>query len=79
MASALRGQTFATCSMASTASINVPPVPPSASGIVMPSKPIAAMRFATSRGNSGAWARASAPAASSLRAKAAIESQNRRC
>ena len=46
--SALRGQTAATCSMAITASINVPPCPPSCSGSAMPIRPCLAMSCATS-------------------------------
>jgi hypothetical protein len=48
--SALRGQTAATCSMAMTASISVPPWPPSASGRLMPMSPCALISLATSNG-----------------------------
>jgi hypothetical protein len=48
--SALRGQTAATCSIAMTASISVPPTPPSTSGIVMPIRPCPDISCATSKG-----------------------------
>ncbi|MNR13389.1 hypothetical protein D3C85_1297940 [compost metagenome] len=48
--SALRGQCAATAWMAMMASISVPPCPPSASAMVMPSRPCAAIFFATSQG-----------------------------
>src|SRR5258708_9034674 len=46
--------------MAITASISVPPCPPSASGMVMPSSRCFAMSFATSHGYPGLCARSSA-------------------
>ena len=48
--SALRGQTAAICSMAITASISAPPMPPSASGMVMPMRPCWLISWATSNG-----------------------------
>ena len=48
--SALRGQAAATASIAITASISVPPWPPSASATVMPSRPCDAISLATSQG-----------------------------
>src|SRR5262249_36278698 len=48
--SELRGQTAATCSMAITASMSVPPWPPSASGRLMPMRPCALISFATPNG-----------------------------
>jgi hypothetical protein len=48
--SALLGHAEATVSIAITASISVPPCPPSASAIVIPSKPCFAINFATSKG-----------------------------
>ncbi len=77
--SALRGQTEATCSMAITASIRLPPRPPSSSGIVMPSRPCSAIIWATSNGNRGSWARLSASAARLACAKRCTESAKSFC
>src|SRR5436305_815252 len=59
--SALRGHTAAICSMAMTASISVPPTPPSASGMVMAMRPWALISFATSKGKRASLARLAAP------------------
>src|SRR5215510_6324051 len=77
--SAERGQAEATSSMAMTASISVPPTPPSASGRVMPISPCACMRLATSNGKRGSCARLSAPGASSARANLRTDSANSIC
>jgi hypothetical protein len=77
--SALRGQDAATDSMAITASISEPPWPPSASLMVMPSSPCAAIFFAASQGYSVACARSRAPAVSSLAAKRRTASAKAAC
>src|SRR4029453_7875573 len=74
--SAERGQAAGTSSMAMTASITVPPMPPSASGRVMPISPCACIRLATSKGKRGSCARFSASGASSARANLRTESAN---
>jgi hypothetical protein len=76
MTSADRGQAAATCSIAMTASISVPPCPPSASGMVMPSNPCSAAIWATSKGKCGSCARAKAPGASLASAHRRTESAN---
>src|SRR5215475_12490622 len=77
--SAERGQAAATSSMAMTASISVPPTPPSASGSVMPISPCACMRLAMSNGKRGSCARLSAPGASSAHANLRTDSANIFC
>src|SRR5438445_12927269 len=77
--SALLGQTEATVSIAITASISAPPWPPSASAIVIPSSPCAAMSLATSQGYSGECARARAPVARCFSAKRRTDSRNCSC
>src|SRR5712691_1254855 len=77
--SPLLGHTEATVSIAITASISVPPWPPSASATVMPSSPWAAMSLATSHGYSGECARSRAPAARCFSAKRRTDSRNCSC
>src|ERR1700716_3672399 len=77
--SALRGQTAAICSMAITASISVPPWPPSSAGIVIPIRPCWLICCATSKGKRGLWARASVPSARWAWAKPRTDSANNFC
>src|SRR5262245_5213733 len=65
--------------MAMTASISVPPAPPSVSGSVMPISPCACMRLAMSKGKRGSCARLSASGASSARANLRTDSANMVC
>src|SRR5262249_2509397 len=77
--SELRGHTAATCSMAITASISVPPCPPSSAGIVMPIRPCRLISCATSNGKRGLWARASVSLARCACAKPRTDSAKSFC
>src|SRR6266849_3034447 len=77
--SPLLGHAEATVSIAITASMSWPPWPPSASAIVIPSSPCAAMSLATSHGYSGECARACAPVARCFSAKRRTDSRNCSC
>ena len=79
MTSALRGQANETSSIARTASISVPPWPPSRSGIMIPSRLASAICRATSQGKPSVRARSSAPGASARWAKPRTLSANMRC
>src|SRR4051812_20692070 len=77
--SALRGHASATSWIAMTASIKVPPTPPSFSPNAMPMRRCPAIFRAVSQGYFAPCARSSAPAASSSRAKRRTDSANARC
>src|SRR5664280_2528810 len=69
----------AICSIARTASISVPPTPPSASATPIPTRPCLARRRATSHGNPLRCARSTVPSAKCRSAKLRTESQNICC
>src|SRR6185369_554848 len=77
--SAERGHMAAICSMAITASISVPPCPPSASGMVRPISPCAPTSWATSKGKRGLCARLSASFCKCASAKRLTDSAKSFC